>query len=114
MRKPGPMESVPGAVATGSSEVSFHSLWISTGVRAGENDYRLGGDTIPNQIRESTNDCSANVAMDKLINKRGCFESTITRETSERNAAPSPICSGFVPDLRLGDIQLRGATDLDF
>ena len=43
--------------------------------RAGENDDHLGGDTIPNQIRESTNDCSANVAMHNLINKRCLGES---------------------------------------
>jgi hypothetical protein len=59
----------------GLSETSFHVLWISTGVRGGENDYRLGGDTIPNQVRESRNHCSPNVAMHSLINKRGSSES---------------------------------------
>jgi len=54
---------------TDLSETGYHALWIPTNVGACENDYRLGGDTIPNQIREPTNDCSANVAMHNLINK---------------------------------------------
>jgi hypothetical protein len=58
------------AAASDLSNASFRALRISTSVRAGENDYRLGDDSIPNQIRKSVNDCSANVAMHTLIYER--------------------------------------------
>jgi hypothetical protein len=94
--------------------MSFHGLWISTGVGAGENDYRLGYDTIPNQIRESANDCSAYIAMNKLINER-CFGETINdaRYLKTEIRAEAGLLR-FVPDLRLGDVQLSGATNVDF
>ena len=60
---------------TGLSETSFHQFRISTTVGAGENDDHLGANTIPNEIRESTNDCSANVAMHNLINERSLGQS---------------------------------------
>jgi hypothetical protein len=49
--------------ARGLSQTGFHPLRISTSVRASENNYLLGGGTIPNQIRESTYHRSANVTM---------------------------------------------------
>ena len=69
------LESEPGAVATGSPETPSNVFRISTGVRASENNYHLAVEPIPNQIRESMNDCSANVAMHNLINKRCGAES---------------------------------------
>jgi hypothetical protein len=89
------------------SETSFHALWISTGVRAGEYDYSFGGDTIPKQIRESTNNCPANVAMHKLIDERRPGESIdYPRDfRTELSAQSGLLC--FVPDLRLSNIQLR-------
>ena len=57
------------------SEPSFDALWISPGVRTGENDHRVGSDTKPNQVWESVNDCSANVAMHNLINERSLSQS---------------------------------------
>jgi len=62
--------------ATWSFETISHTLRIATRASAGENHDRLADDTIPNEIRESTNDRAANVAMYDLINER-CFGKSI-------------------------------------
>lgn len=93
---------------------SLNEVGIASRVRACQYDYGPASYAIPNQIRKAANYRPANIAVDNLINERR-LEKTIKDARDFRPEFSTEAASlRFVPDLRLGNIHLCRAANLDF